>query len=128
MRFMAMLVLALTTLTPMLAESPRSASATATVSVRIRSAASAGYDPASELVLRGTVAAAQTGSLRLQLGFGTVTVDLGGASPAVTVGEAVAVTVSRVSEANGQRFVARELHSAQTSQLFRDAQGVPVGR
>ena len=126
MRCLAMVVLALATMTPLMAQVATRATASVTCSVRIRSRAAADYDPSAELVLSGTVVSAQAGSLRLRLAAGTVRVDLGSAVPAVTLGENVAVTVSRLQNENGQHFVARELHAAAGDQIFRDADGVPV--
>ena len=123
MRFMAMSMLALMTMTPLMGQ----ASATVACTVRIRPQAAAGYDPSTELVLRGTVAAARAGSLRLGLGFGTVTVDFGSVVPAAQAGDVVEVTVSRRQDDRGQRFVARSLRTASGEQLLRDAQGVPAG-
>ena len=118
MRCLAMVVLALATMTPLMAQVATRATASVTCSVRIRSRAAADYDPSAELVLSGTVVSAQAGSLRLRLAAGTVRVDLGSAN--------VAVTVSRLQNENGQHFVARELHAAAGDQIFRDADGVPV--
>ena len=126
MRFLAKVVLALATMTPLMAQAVPQASLMVPCTVRIRSRAAAGYDPATEVVLAGTVVAAQAGSLRLQLASGTVRVDLGGAVPAVVAGQAVQVTVSRLQDGLGQRLVARELHAATGDQVFRTAEGVPV--
>jgi hypothetical protein len=125
MRLLAKAVLVLSTMAPLMAQAAPQTIAVP-CAVRIRPRAAADYDPSSELVLAGTVIAAQPGSLRLQLGYGTVRVDLGGAVPAVVVGQDVAVTVSRLQDDLGQRFVARELRSGEVDQVLRDAEGVPV--
>ena len=126
MRFLAMAVLVLATMGPLMAQAAPQATLAVPCAVRIRPRIAADYDPSSELVLSGTVVAAQTGSLRLQLASGTVRVDLGSAVPAVAVGQDVVITVSRLQDDLGQRFVARELHSAEGDQVLRDAEGVPV--
>jgi hypothetical protein len=126
MAWMGKVIVALAVMSPLMAQAAPASTLAVPCAVRIRPRAAADYDPSAELVLSGTVVAAQTGSLRLQLAFGTVRVDLGSAAPLVTVGEQAVVTVSRLQDGTGQRFVARELRSAEGDQVLRDAEGVPV--
>jgi len=97
-------------------------------SVRIRPMAAAGYDPGSEMLLRGTVTDAKDGILKLRLPYGVVRIQVGLALESVTVdaGQAVEVLASRRQDDHGQWFVAREVRTGASTLVLRDARGVPV--
>lgn len=97
-------------------------------SVRIRPMAAAGYDPGSEMLLRGTVASAKDGILKVRLPFGVVQIQVGpdlDNSP-VDRGQVVEVLASRRQDDHGQWFVAREVRTETSTLVLRDARGVPV--
>jgi hypothetical protein len=96
--------------------------------VRIRPIAAADYDPARELTLRGTVLEAREGMLKVRLPVGHVRVQVGSVltSGAVDVGQVIEVIASRWQDEGGQRFIAREVHTAEHTFILRDARGVPV--
>jgi hypothetical protein len=96
--------------------------------VRIRPMAAAGYDPGSEMLLRGTVTGAKDGILKVRLPFGVVRIQVGPAldtSPA-DIGQVVEVLASRCQDDRDQWFVARKVHLGTSTLVLRDARGVPV--
>ena len=98
--------------------------------VRILPASPADYNLADELTLRGTVAEAQEGFLKLRLPAGQVRVQVGRAFPGgrLRAGEVVEVLASRWQDDHGQHLMAREVRHAGGTLVLRNAEGVPVQR
>jgi hypothetical protein len=88
----------------------------------------AGYDPSSELVLRGTVSESRDGFLKVRLPFGVVRIEVGQAMSdfAIGLGQTVEVTACKRQNDQGQWFVAREVCTAAGTIVLRDPRGVPV--
>jgi len=97
-------------------------------SVRICSVAAEGYDPGSEMLLRGTVTDAKDGILKVRLPFGVVHIQVGTAlnGTSMGTGQAVEVLASRRQDDRSQWFVAREIRTGTSTLVLRDARGVPV--
>jgi hypothetical protein len=88
----------------------------------------AGYDPSSELVLRGTVSESRGGFLKVRLPFGVVRIEVGQAmsDSAISLGQTVEVIACKRQNDQGQWFVAREVRTAAGTLVLRDPRGVPV--
>lgn len=97
-------------------------------SVRIRPKPAADYDPGSEMLLRGSVASAKDGVLKMRLPFGVVHIQVGTAldGACLDMGQAVEVLASRRQDDRSQWFVAREVRGGIRPLVLRDSQGVPV--
>lgn len=87
-----------------------------------------GYDPASEVRLKGVVEQAGGGLLHLRMPFGTVCVELGqaGRKLGFRLGQTLEVVASKVMQNGNQRLLARVVRSESTEIRLRDAQGFPM--
>jgi hypothetical protein len=96
--------------------------------VRIRPAAAADYDQASEVSLRGAIVGREGRLLLLQLRAGLVRIDAGSSVAAANLapGTLVQVVAAKLQEDGHQRLLAREIRTAETTLVLRDALGVPV--
>jgi len=128
MRFVLPLTLGLISILPMQAQATMTTRVLVPSTVRIRPMAAAEYDPAGELTLRGTVLEARAGILKVRLPMGLVRVQVGAplTNGVVGVGQVIEVIASRWQDEGGQRFIAREVHTAAGTFILRDARGVPV--
>jgi len=128
MRPVLQLTLSLIAILPLQAQAGGNSGVHIPCAVRIRPIAAAEYDPAGELTLRGTVLEAREGILKVRLSMGQVRVQVGPllTSGAVAVGQIIEVIASRWQDEGGQRLIAREVHTATSTFVLRDARGVPV--
>jgi hypothetical protein len=111
---------------PALAQTQAKAEATCTV--RILPRAAAGYDPSTEMVLRGRVIGRENGLILLRIPAGIVRVDAGAWDEAAAreAGVTLEILASKRQENGRQRFLAREIRHPGGRVVIRDALGVPV--
>ena len=106
------------------------ATASIPISVHIRSHVAGGYEPSSELLLRGRVIGRDQGLFLVRIAAGVVRVDAGAwAGPEPRDAEiSLEILAARHQENGRQTFLAREIRTASGTVLLRDAQGVPLPR
>ncbi len=111
---------------------PALAQATATIpiSVHIRSRAAGGYEPSSELLLRGRVIGRDQGLFLVRITAGVVRVNAGAwHGPEPRDAEASLEIIAARHQENGrQTFLAREIRTASGTVVLRDTQGMPLPR
>ena len=106
------------------------ATASIPISVHIRSHAAGGYEPSSELLLRGRVIGRDQGLFLVRIAAGVVRVNAG-AWPGPEPRDAKAsleILAARRQENGRQIFLAREIRTASGTVVLRDTQGVPLPR